>query len=166
MKKRIASGVLCAVVLCIAAPAFAVQGYVEWQETWTTGLGQGSYWTDLAVDAAGNVYVAGVAHLSVEEEIYGLVTAKYGPDGTNLWMDTYYPTTNGPFYYRPKIAVAPTGDVFVTAPTWNESYNVDLTVVHYAADGSGEWSRNYDAGVGGSQVSYGIDTDTDGERPM
>jgi uncharacterized delta-60 repeat protein len=87
---------------------------------------------DLALDAAGNVYVTGVSYRGLES-VYDYATVKYNPQGAESWIIRY----EGPGDDIPSaIAIDPEGHVYVTgssekAPGADQDY---LTIKYAQSD--------------------------------
>ena len=105
-----------AILLCQGTAAAAD----SWIARYAGGMGSGrDYLTDLAVDAAGNRYLAG-------RNGEGYVTVKYGPDGSEKWRALF---AEGDTFVS--IAVNERGEVYVAgsflvkySPTGEELWNV------------------------------------------
>jgi len=112
----------------------------------------------LAVDAQGNVYVAGVCAGSGGR--FDLALVKYDPSGQQVWVRFY----NGPGDHddeRPGLALDPAGNVYVACSTWvgsamgGEDRNSDYATMKYAPDGTLRWVRLYN-GPGSSTDQPGF----------
>lgn len=94
---------------------------------------------DIAVDSAGNVYVA------ADDTLHGYATIKYGPNGgTPLWQ-AYYQPNNGNHYNR-ALALDAWGNVYVSGLSHNDIFNYDIATVKYDNNGNQLWVRRYDNG--------------------
>ncbi len=97
---------------------------------------------DIAIDSAGNVYVAGQGYDIDPSANYGydFAIVKYGPDGSLLWVG-YYP----PLGFQggvQALAVDALGNAYVTG--WVEGAAVNCVTVKFgAADGHMVWERYY-----------------------
>jgi hypothetical protein len=92
--------------------AYDSKGNVKWRAF----LGQDANGLDVAVDAAGNVYVLSIFY--PDSYLPEVVTAKYSPSGVRQWVD--FIASKPSFFnnpstaYRPvKLAVSPEGNVYV-----------------------------------------------------
>lgn len=97
--------------------------------------------TDLALDAAGNVYVTGYS--SAAGTSYDYATVKYGPSGTEQWVARY----NGPGNTMDRargVAVDGSGNVYVTGDSGEGSVNQsDYVTVKYNPTGAQQWAARY-----------------------
>lgn len=113
----------------------------------------------LAVDPAGNVYVAGRSFNGYNDDF---LTVKYDPDGNQLWLRNYNGPDNG--HDQPKaLAVDTAGNVYVAgASADNANVGVardEYLTVKYNANGRRLWVRRYAYGDGGHDrpVALGVD---------
>jgi hypothetical protein len=118
---------------------------------------------DVAVDAAGNVYVTGSAYL-YESSWMGchqdVVTIKYSPSGVEQWVRRvngalYNSSDSGQF-----IAVTPGGDVYVLG--YLGSGFGDMVTIKYDTNGTEQWSHTYDGTGGITDSPAGIALDPAG----
>jgi Abnormal spindle-like microcephaly-assoc'd, ASPM-SPD-2-Hydin len=120
-------------------------GHKLWQASVAspTGTAQGG---DIAVDAAGNVYVLGGVALGGS---YGnakeseFATVKYDTNGVRQWIDFLPPPPGGdnsPY----KLLLGPQDDVFVsgTAAAPNNS-TAQVIIIKYDSAGRQQWTRQY-----------------------
>jgi uncharacterized delta-60 repeat protein len=114
----------------------------------------------MAVDASGNVYVAG---FSDGGSGYGddYCTIKYSPDGVQQWVRRYAgPAGDIDWIYD--IAVGPSGNVYVTGNSTNVGYNSDIFTIAYSPGGDSLWTARYDGGISNSDVGRAIAVDSSG----
>lgn len=114
---------------------------------------------DVAVDAAGNVYVtgAGSGDGSYDTE---LTVVKYGPDGTMRWARVHGAGAGGdgpsPAAVGEALAVDDAGAVYVTGTALG-----DFVTIKYGADGARQWLASYanpgDAAHGDTAVGLELD---------
>ena len=95
--------------------------------------------SDLAVDAQGNVLVAG--HSRGSGTYHDFATIKYNPDGKRLWVRRY----NGKGNERDEpnaMALDTQGNVYVSGSSWSGT-NYDYATIKYNPDGQRLWLRRY-----------------------
>jgi hypothetical protein len=95
----------------------------------------------LAVDGAGNVYVAGFSYGSGTSDDYA--TIKYDPSGNEIWVARY----NGPGNnndYPVSLAVDGAGNVYVTGSSYGSGTNNDYATIKYDSSGNELWAAHYD----------------------
>src|SRR5688572_24190266 len=108
----------------------------------------------IKADEDGNVYVTG----SSARGFYSM-TAKYGPDGDQLWVQTF--TTIGEGDAGVDIAVDHEGNVHVTGYNVETATGLDIVTIKYGPDGAELWVRRYDS-EGGEDVPAAIACDASG----
>lgn len=72
---------------------YSAAGKQRWSQTWSAAAGSYNYLRDMAVDAAGNVYLCGSTE-TVSAYPRQAVLVKYGPDGTFKWRTTWLEGTH------------------------------------------------------------------------
>ncbi|MBX3244177.1 MAG: SBBP repeat-containing protein [Acidobacteria bacterium] len=149
--------------------AFVRKYDAEGNVLWTRQLGTDS--TDrargVAVDASGNVYVAGQTGGSFtgqtnagSDDIY---VRKYDTDGNEIWTRQFGTTS---FDWASSIAVDTTGNIYMTGdvggtlPDHSSLGFQDSFVRKYSADGSVLWTRQF--GTNGNDNTRGIAVDQSG----
>lgn len=107
-------------------------GDTIWTRNYDAGLTADETASDLAVDASGNIYVAGVADndatLLTNNDF---ITVKYSNTGTLLWVKTFNGTSNADDKAA-SIALDNAGNAYVVGKTWNGT-NYDIQVMKYAS---------------------------------
>ena len=117
--------------------------------------------TDLAVDAAGNVYVTGSSAGSGSGQDYA--TVKYSSSGQQLWVARY----NGPINtndFARSVALDATGNTYVTGYSMsggNGSQNY-VTVKYDGSTGQQQWATTYNGPAGGNDVPVEVAVDATG----
>ena len=95
----------------------------------------------MAVDSAGNAYVAAVQS---SEGVPNLVTIKYGPTGAQAWVNIY--GESGVSEYPTDIDVDATGNVYVYGFTVTGTQS-DLVLLKFDSAGVREWTRTFDRAI-------------------
>ncbi len=113
---------------------------------------------DIAVDAAGNVYVTGWSDYPSD---HAYATVKYDTNGTELWAKRYYGPGNGNDESR-SIAVDAAGNVYVTGRSESTSGNHDHATVKYDTNGTELWVGRYNGPGNGSDIAKDIAVDAAG----
>ncbi len=112
----------------------------------------------MAIDAAGNVYVAGESFGNGAD----YVTLKYDPSGTQSWVQRYNGPGNGGDV-AVSVKLDPTGHVYVTgysdggAPT---SY--DFATIKYSPSGVQQWLRRFNSQNSQSDIATSMAVDGSG----
>jgi hypothetical protein len=107
---------------------------------------------DVAVDAAGNVYVAG-STIQGEPFAYDFMTIKYNSSGAEQWTRTYNGTGQG-VDMETRIALDASGNIYVTGESLGSLKKglrfpintfADFYTIKYNSNGGVMWQRRYDS---------------------
>jgi hypothetical protein len=117
----------------------------------------------LAVDAAGNAYVAG-RFLNGRTNRREYATLKYSPQGQQLWVAFFAGPVGGQDQEPIGIAVDAVGNVSVTGSGASTSFplDVDYMTVQYASTGQQRWVSAYSSGVGEGDRATDLAVDASG----
>lgn len=134
---------------------YSPDGKQLWQVFYNAGAYNGSTPTDLAVDAAGNVYVTGssdyITVLGTQNVDY--TTVKYSSAGDRVWASRYdapQSTSQSPISdAATAVALDAEGNVYVTGNSGG-----DYATVKYNADGQQIWASRL---AGGSAADVAVD---------
>ena len=116
-------------------------GELVWLDGYNGTADGSDFGIDIAVDAAGNVYVTGDSEGSGTYADY--ITIKYQSDGRVLWAERY--DGPGQWDYAEALAVDASGNVYVTG-TSDGGYpgtQDDYATIKYGPDGNELWVRRY-----------------------
>lgn len=154
---------LRATAILSLVPAVHAQAQLEWLSAHDGPQSQSDFGRASAVDALGNVYVAGRSYnpsvgfppLPPEAD-FELV--KFSTAGVELWaarLDAF-----GSEDMALDVQVASTGDVYVSGYSWNGS-DIDSALLKYSSAGAFQWMQNH-ASIGGSDFARAIAFDAGG----
>lgn len=134
---------------------FDPAGIILWDTTYDFSAGSVSdrdFYNSIALDQAGNVFVAGQAAAN-------FVTAKYLPSGNPEWIQNYSHSSFADSACA--IAIDPVGNVLVGG-TMGQPVEADFGVVKYRNDGTLVWDRRYTNSPGSDDIVNDIVTDAAG----
>jgi len=124
-------------------------GSEAWQVAREEGYIYTSYLSDnMAVDAAGNVYVAFEDHTAD----YGFAVVKYLPDGSQAWTAHHPELTSYGLNLRAFVMDAQ-GNTYLAGNMSDIDGNFDILIVKFDASGQYAWSAIYDGPVGTDAVN-------------
>lgn len=129
---------------------------VEWSATYDEAFNHDII-RDMAVDAAGNVYVTGESKNGSES--YNVLTIKYDADGTELWTMDYNNDAENGIDKGNALAVDSSGNVYVAGET--DRGNKDFILIKYDSDGVEQWAEFYDGTGGSHDIAYDVAIDKD-----
>lgn len=125
---------------------FRADGTPVWTNRYDGGRNNLDEVRDVAVDSAGNVYVAGNSRDNPSNrDDPGYLTIKYFSDGTPAWTNRFNPTLT--VDHVSGIVVDQGGNAFVTGST---GHGDTATTIKYRPDGTTEWMRSYRGSPGGT----------------
>ncbi len=131
--------VLAASFVFLAGSGIAQPG-VEWLEFYSQVPGQNEFVADVAFDDEGNTYMTGSVFQTGESE--NIFTIKIGPDGSEVFRDSYNGAYNGsdvPY----GIHVASDGYLYVTGRTQIDAAAYTVVTIKYSPTGTREWAYTY-----------------------
>jgi uncharacterized delta-60 repeat protein len=117
----------------------------------------------IAVDPAGNVYVAGEAFVASTPagDDWDWATVKYDVNGNEVWVARY----DGPGHildHPSAMAIDGAGNVYVTGLSNGLGTDVDYTTLKYANDGSLLWESRYNGPGNSWDAAYSLAVDSAG----
>ena len=136
------------------------QPTVEWEDNFRDSSGN-EYYSDMAFDAGGNIYVTGYSKGSgTSDDDY--VTIKYDPSGAEQWIRIY----QGPgdaFDQSQSIAVDNYANVYITGRSDGGTVtHYDYATVKYNSSGDSLWVRRYDGSAGNFDYGKSVAADASG----
>jgi hypothetical protein len=131
---------------------YASNGTLTWSQTFEALPGAKDIADSIAVDAAGDVYVAGSSeNLSQSPTVSTLQVIKYAAgDGAQLWRQEAHTITGGTLAAT-GLAVDPAGSLLVAATHFkSDTSATSLAFKHAASTGALAWSKSTDGDVANS----------------
>ncbi|MDF7815235.1 SBBP repeat-containing protein [Hymenobacter sp. YC55] len=132
-------------------------GQQLWAARYTGASNSDNLTTNLAVDAASNVYVTGTSYAGNQSDY---VTVKYTAGGQQTWAATYNAPGNG-YDLVSDVAVDAAGNVAVTGTSDNGS-SYDYATVKYSATGQPLWETRYNGAGNGYDEATSLAMDATG----
>jgi len=116
----------------------------------------------VAVDASGNVHVAGSSDGNNFMSDYLVI--KYNSSGDTLWSRRYNGSANG-IDVAVAIKVDASGNVYVTGHSQSSGTGYDIVTIKYNASGLQQWAKVFDGGNSGANkddMGYNLEVDIAG----
>lgn len=137
---------------------YAGDGSALWRDTCNGPAGGNDCGLALAIDAAGNVYVAG--YQTGDTTGWDMVTVKYSSQGVRQWVSRYATTDED---YGIAIAVDPNGNCYVAGNSGSPyTLSWDYVTVKYDAAGQEQWVRRYNGPADEQDEVRALGLDGDG----
>jgi hypothetical protein len=142
---------------------YNTNGVQQWLATYD-GPGDNDAALDLALDAAGNVYVTGrsPAGIDIDEEDSDYATIKYDNNGNELWVRRYDGPVAGDFSDEARaIAVDGSGNVYVTGSSAGNGAEdgQDFATIKYDTNGNELWAARFNGPVNSADVGFDVGVD-------
>jgi hypothetical protein len=115
---------------------------LAWTKTFRKTGRPGSLGTDVAVDGAGNVIVAGVVGTSPSVRKTDIVVLKYSPAGVRRWR-AYY---NGPADRADSVTglgLDRNGNAYVSGTSYGTGTGFDFVTIKFRGSGGRAWAKRY-----------------------
>ncbi len=138
---------------------FAPGGTLLWRRTLNGTANRDDVAESVAVDAHGNVLAAGYTLNTGTGQDF--TVAKFAPDGTPLWQQTFSGTANVDDAAS-SVAVDTDGNVLAAGVTRNTGSGSDFTVAKCAPDGTLLWRQTLNGTANGRDEAYSVAVGTDG----
>lgn len=132
-------------------------GTLQWTRTYTTTPGGGHFAKRIAVDATGNVYVAGSS--TDASGVYDFALIKYNSAGTQLFASRYNGPGNGSDEVMDMV-VDGSGNAYLTGSVKNSS--IDAALIKFNSSGVVQWARFYDGFFHGTDAARSVAFDAGG----
>ena len=142
----------------IVTVKYAPDGSEQWSARYNGTANGNDVASDIAIDDSGFVYVTGFTQTTVNHD---MVTIKYTPDGTCLWVKDY----NGPgdgFDGSVAMVIDTTGNIVVLGESLGLGTQDDLVLIKYNPNGEISWLARYDGATSGEDIPRGMAIDHDG----
>lgn len=129
---------------------------------WTTRYNDvGADYTDnnltpIAIDDAGNVYVAGASFGQTTR--FDIVILKYDPNGNQLWVRRYNGIGNGDDI-PVAIVLDKSGNLYITGESYGSGTGKDYVTLKYSSDGNKQWAARYNGPSSLDDTPVGIAVD-------
>lgn len=124
---------------------------LQWTRTFRKTGVTGSRATEVEVDGAGNVIVAGTVGTGRGRD---LVVIKYSPAGVRMWR-SYYNGTGRRDDYLTGLGLDRNGNAYVSGTSRGAGSGLDFVAVKVRSGGGRAWAKRW-AGPGGSDETVGI----------
>lgn len=124
-----------------AVTVLSAQPAIEWGERYNAPPDMADEALDIAVDAAGNVYVTGDGFNSAGN--LDAITVKYDANGNQMWVRNF-DRGNGGNDMGKAIEVDAAGNVYVTGFSTGATTMLDALTIKYDASGTQQWASFYD----------------------
>lgn len=138
----------------VAVVKYNTSGAVAWQRTYTTSSDNTDEGNAIALDASGNVFVAGVADRN-------MLLLKLNSAGDTVWSRQYNGAGNG---YDEALALTIDGDgnIIVTGKSDRDAspvLNYDYVTIKYNTSGVQQWAQSYNGSGNTEDQPYAIAVD-------
>ena len=124
--------------LDIITIAYSATGTELWKQTFNGTGNDDDNGKAIAIDATGNVYVAGYTFSKGTME--GMVLIKYNTSGSQMWIKTYDGSMDSADQAS-AIALDAQGNVFITGFSSNKGTGTDITTLKFDPDGNQLWVK-------------------------
>ncbi|NNE35798.1 MAG: T9SS type A sorting domain-containing protein [Rhodothermales bacterium] len=137
---------------------YNADGEQQWVARYDGPIGGGDRGRKIAVDAAGDIYVAGTARGAVS---FNYAIVKYDPAGSEQWVALY----DGPSNFDDGLSdlvLDADGNVYVGGTSFGVSTNTDYAIVRYSPLGVEQWVFRHDGPTSDGDGLHALAVDVDG----
>ena len=136
-----------------AVVKYGAQGQRRWVRYYDDPNATAEQATNVVIDAAGNIYVAGESVASASG--YDVFLVKYSSSGTRKWVRHFTGPGNGQDRIE-DIAVDGYGNVYLTGFSYSPTTDFDMVTLKYKPNGTRGWTRRLDGPASSSDYGHGI----------
>ena len=134
-------------------------GVQQWEQRYNGPGNSTDNINSLALDAAGNVYIAGFTGGSGTGN--DGITIKYNSSGVQQWMQTFNGPGNGNDNAR-SLSLDAAGNVYITGYSAGVSSGADYTTIKYNSSGVQQWLQTYNGPGNSDEDAYSLVLDASG----
>ena len=134
-------------------------GVQQWEQRYNGPGNSTDNINSLALDAAGNVYIAGFIGGSGTGN--DGITIKYNSSGVQQWMQTFNGPGNGNDNAR-SLSLDAEGNVYITGYSAGVSSGADYTTIKYNSSGVQQWQQTYNGPGNSDEDAYSLVLDASG----
>jgi len=145
--------------LDIVTIEYNTSGNILWKQIYQGAGNDDDNGKAIAIDGAGNVYIAGYASGKGTGE--DMVLIKYDKSGTQLWVQTYNGSADSSDQAS-AIALDASGNIYITGYSSNKGTGTDMTTIKYDASGNRIWVKSYNGSSNENDAARAIGVDASG----
>jgi uncharacterized delta-60 repeat protein len=134
-------------------------GVQQWVQRYNGPQNSAEVAYDIAVDAAGNVYVTGYGYASGSS--YDYLTIKYDGAGAQQWLQSYDGVGRSSDYAT-ALQVDANGNVYVTGRSYGSGSSYDYATLKYNSAGTQQWVQRYNGAGNGYDYALALAVDAAG----
>jgi hypothetical protein len=150
---------LLALAFTATTITLSAQPAIEWVKRYNAPPDMADEALDIALDAAGNVYVTGSGYNSSGN--LDAITTKYDPNGVQVWVRNFDRGVNDNDIAR-SIALDAAGNVYVTGFSMGTGTSGDVLTVKYDNAGTQQWAMFYNGAANNMDEGKSLAVDATG----